>query len=165
MQMRTRSEKPYDRALVAAPANTRSILLYAWYRADIGDIDGAIALFKTAMLVEPDLVWYVCRFSNSLLEARRTSEGLDVLNWVASLPDLTSDLKLQIAFLRVAHDPDGKKSAVHELCQLVESGVSCERWSPDATVRWAEETSHPDLSTIHSAANVATGRTPPATLG
>lgn len=155
----------YERALVASPADTRAILHFAAYRGGIGDISGALALFETGTLIEPDLVWVACGLAESLFGSDRVVDAMTVLNWVASRADLDPDMKIRIAFLRMVHEPDGRESGMSELRQLIESGLSCERWSPDATVRWAEESSHPDVLVIRGAADVLTGRASPATLG
>jgi len=149
------AEEFYKRAIEVDPKHANTLCNYAnfiWNERK--KMDHAEEFYKRAIEVDPKHANTLGNYAQLCFVERRSEEGLQLLKRAGALKPEAADLKVELAFYHLAHNPDAWPSALPEMVALLASGARSPGWNLDGNVAAARESRHPNPDLLSAIAGV-----------
>ena len=131
-----------------------------------GDKDGAEALFKRALKINPYHADHLCNYAGFLLSLGRTSDGFNTLDDANSFAFDNDALTLESQFYRFAHDADlqRRQNALADMKKLINNGSRSTGTILSKNVGRARKDKHPEIDLVDKLSRVIADKADASTL-
>lgn len=156
-----RAEQFFERAIEADPTYANNLGNYAIFlqngRKDLGSAKG---FYERAIEGDPKNANFLGNYAGLLLSLNSQPEGFEMLKRAETALGFESDLPLELAFYRLAHDGTAWPKQMEKLRSLLQTGARSRGWAFDANIEQAEKENHPNPALLRALAKVINDQAP-----
>ncbi|HEV2805546.1 MAG TPA: tetratricopeptide repeat protein [Chthoniobacterales bacterium] len=159
-----RAEEFHNRSIEIDPDRPNILGGYAVFLAnERNDVDRAQEFYTRALKAEPNRANTLGNYAGLLLSLGNTTQGFELLGRAETLVENPA-LSVELAFYRLAHDPQKRTEHLASLKGLLRSGARSPGWAFDRNIERARKDGFPNVSLLVALAKVINDEAPLSSL-